>query len=214
MTIELLKTITLGLLSFTATNLDDFLLILMLFSIQTIPVRKIVIGQYIGMLGILMLSYSAGSAGSFLLSPRWIGIFGILPLIIGLADLFQKYRTPSWRSPSLSDSQEGKSNTASLQIFKTSKGSPSRIGIFTIAILTLVNGGDNIAVYSGLFAKRSKFDVCLLVTIYMILTAIWCIGGFFISSQGKWSKVINRFNTVAFPYFMIAIGLSILFKLI
>ena len=197
----MIKTIALGLLSFTTTNFDNFLLLLLLFSNKTIPTRTVLLGQYLGMLGILFLSYCVGSAGSFFLPARWIGVLGIVPLLIGLTQLVQGAQLNSRRGASPGDSRSG------LAKF-------SKIGVFTITMMTIANGGDNIAVYSGIFSVRSRFDILLLLGTYIILTAIWCIAGFSISSHKKWGKTIKHLNITVFPFAMIAMGLLILLKLV
>ncbi|MEO5969611.1 MAG: cadmium resistance transporter [Bdellovibrionia bacterium] len=211
-TYEFLKTITLGLVTFATTNIDDFLLILLFFS-QGISTQKIVIGQYLGMLGIFVLSYLVGSAMLFFLTPQWIGSLGIIPLVIGLRELYQRFRPNSnWRGHALS--QKGRTVGATISKASVAKEHPSKIGTFTIAIMTLANGSDNIAVYSSLFAEKAKFDIFLLIAVYLILTGAWCIGGYIIASGRKWSKAVNHFGKIVLPYTLIAIGFSIFFKLI
>jgi cadmium resistance protein CadD (predicted permease) len=197
--LEFIKIVTLGFFSFTMTNLDNFLLLLCLFSLGTISIHKIILGQFLGMSAILILSYLGGSAALVLFSAKWTGIFGIVPLFIGLKSLYE-IRVDSKNQ-----------NKSSIPFFdkRSSNG-----GVINVAFLTLANGGDNIAIYSGLFAERSELETFFLIFIFLILTGVWCVACFFLSSQKKWETLINRFKITIFPFAMILMGCSILFKLV
>lgn len=209
MTTDVFKTITLGFISFVATNLDDFLLLLLLFSAGTIPARKIVLGQYLGMAGILILSSFAGSVGTLLFPPSWVGILGLFPLTLGFIKLYQRYY------PRLAKNQSrDTSSIVTPDTIRLLAQQPSKVGTLAIAFMTLANGGDNIAVYSGIFSEKSNFHTFLLVLVFVFLTTAWCIGGYLLASHQKWKKFINYFNSTAIPYALIVIGFFILLKLI
>jgi cadmium resistance protein CadD (predicted permease) len=210
-TIEFIKTIILGLFAFVSTNLDDFLLLLMLFSTGTLSVRKIVLGQYLGMFGILILSCFGGSAGVTILSSEWIGLLGVLPLVMGLKKLSQIYWPKFAKTLSSFHSLYWNKNVFNIYF---SRKPSAKVGVLAIAAMTLANGGDNVAVYSGLFSEKSNSDVLLLILIFSFLTAVWCLGGFFLSSRERWKNFILRFNVLATPYALITIGIFILLKLI
>jgi cadmium resistance protein CadD (predicted permease) len=187
-TLSLIELITLGLISFISTNIDDFLLLLLLFSDKNIAPRKIVLGHMFGMVGIFILSYIANSVGTFLLPHSWIGLLGAFPLLIGLFQLSQKGRMK----------------------LKAQDRADSTVAIF---LITLANGGDNIAIYSNLFLDKSQSDIFVLIATYLVLAGIWCLGTFFISSQKKWSALMSRFGAITTPFALIVVGLFTLAKL-
>jgi len=82
---QFLPAISTGLTAFTATNLDDIVILLLFFS-QVKPIFKrkhIVAGQYLGFAALVLISLP-GFFGSFLLPRPWIGMLGILPTAIGI----------------------------------------------------------------------------------------------------------------------------------
>lgn len=74
-----------GLVAFVATNIDD-LLVLMLFFAQvnsTVWRQHIVAGQYLGFTILIVMSLPGFLGGLFLPQP-WVGLLGLLPILICL----------------------------------------------------------------------------------------------------------------------------------
>jgi cadmium resistance protein CadD (predicted permease) len=119
-----------GLTVFVATNLDDLLILLLLFSQveQTgLQRREILLGQYLGF-GLLVLASLPGFLGSLILPPAWIGLLGTVPLILGLERLLGQPEEQSTAVPVPAASVWG------------GILSPQAFGV---AALTVANGSDN-----------------------------------------------------------------------
>ncbi|HEY9767018.1 MAG TPA: cadmium resistance transporter [Coleofasciculaceae cyanobacterium] len=88
---ELVTTIPTGVTAFFATNLDDILVLLVFFSQVNDSFRRrhIVLGQYIGFT-ILVLASLPGFFGSLILPKPWIGLLGIVPIVIGIGRLLEE----------------------------------------------------------------------------------------------------------------------------
>ena len=77
-----------GLTAFTATNLDDILILMLFFSQVNAAFRKrhIVAGQYLGFTALVLASLPSFLGG--LLLPRpCIGLLGLVPIAIGISRL-------------------------------------------------------------------------------------------------------------------------------
>lgn len=85
---ELVIAISTGITAFTATNLDDILILLLFFSQVNAAFRRrhIVAGQYLGFTALVLASLP-GFFGSLIFPPDWIGMLGLLPIAIGLSRL-------------------------------------------------------------------------------------------------------------------------------
>src|ERR1017187_7630608 len=71
--------------AFASTNVDDFLVLIFLFS-RGIRFRTVVLGQYLGFLAILLLSLLCALFAQTL--PRiWIGLLGLVPVTVGILAL-------------------------------------------------------------------------------------------------------------------------------
>ncbi|WP_242017388.1 cadmium resistance transporter, partial [Microcystis wesenbergii] len=89
--IEIVIAISTGVAAFVATNLDDILILTVLFN-QTGKLfrrRDIVIGQYIGF-SLLVIASLAGFFGCFLIPTPWIRYLGLVPVILGIVSLLKE----------------------------------------------------------------------------------------------------------------------------
>ncbi len=85
---ELITLVSTGLTAFTATNLDDILILMLFFSQVNAVFQKkhIVTGQYLGFAALVMASLP-GFFGSLLLPRPCIGLLGLVPIAIGISRL-------------------------------------------------------------------------------------------------------------------------------
>ncbi|HEY9649922.1 MAG TPA: cadmium resistance transporter, partial [Coleofasciculaceae cyanobacterium] len=79
---------TTGLTAFVATNIDDIIILLLFFAQVDAKFRRrhIVFGQYLGFT-LLILASLPGFFGGLLVPHEWIGLLGLLPIVIGITQL-------------------------------------------------------------------------------------------------------------------------------
>lgn len=90
---SLLSAVIAAVTAFAATNIDD-IVILMLFFTQSnnFRPRHIIIGQYLGFT-VLIAASLPGFFGGMLLPRAWVGLLGLLPLVIGISHFWQSEET-------------------------------------------------------------------------------------------------------------------------
>ena len=164
--IEIVIAISTGVAAFVATNLDDILILTILFS-QTGKLfrhRDIVIGQYIGF-SLLVIASLAGFFGCFLIPTPWIRYLGLVPVILGIFSLLKE--------------EEKEEEPENVEVnLEGAKHSPfggwfdSRT--YSVAALTVANGSDNIGIYVPLFASSSVTSLIVIVSVFLILVGVWC----------------------------------------
>lgn len=166
--------IGIGVSAFAATNIDDIFVLMMFFSSSysssmAFPVRQIVLGQYMG-IGLLITISALGSLISLVVPPYIIGLLGIVPIAIGAKRLVQIIKKEDKISPPI----------------HAPKGSNSRrnkqyLPFLAVAAVTFSNGGDNIGVYTPMFAQyNSAGQVTTLIVVFMAMTAVWCIAAYYL----------------------------------
>jgi cadmium resistance protein CadD (predicted permease) len=74
--------------TFAATNIDDIFLLTLFFA-RKISAPRIVGGQYLGFIAILLLS-CLGALLTLSIPPRWIRLLGFLPLALGIKQLLHR----------------------------------------------------------------------------------------------------------------------------
>src|SRR4051812_12292080 len=113
----MLSTILIAAIAFVSTNIDDIFLLVGFFSDRSYKPSHIVLGQYLG-IGILVLVSALCAFVSLSVAPAYVGLLGVLPILIGVKKLWEVFRN---------DSGEEKKVVA-------------RGGIFSVSSVTIANG--------------------------------------------------------------------------
>ena len=199
--------IAIGVSAFVATNIDDIFVLMMFFSSSysssmAFPVRQIVLGQYIG-IGLLIAISALGSLISLVVPPYIIGFLGIVPIAIGTRRLVQiiikgdKTSVP----PSMDAAKESNNKKRNKQF----------LPFLAVTAVTFSNGGDNIGVYTPMFAQyNSVSQVTTLIVVFMLMTAVWCIAAYYLVNHPLVASRIRRIGHVVMPFVLIGLGIYIL----
>jgi len=79
--------------------------------------------------------------------------------------------------------------------------------------VTFSNGGDNIGVYTPLFAKyNAASQITALAAIFMAMTAIWCIAAYYLVNHPLVASKIGRIGHIILPFVLIGLGIYILIE--
>jgi cadmium resistance protein CadD (predicted permease) len=187
--------IAIGVAAFAATNIDDIFVLMMFFSFSsmTFPVKQVVLGQYIG-IGLLVAISALGSFISLAVPTHIIALLGIVPIVIGVKKLVV-FRN--------------KNESNSKQAIQDKK--KNNLAFVAVAAVTFSNGGDNIGVYTPLFAKyNSLSQITALATIFMAMTAVWCIAAYYLVNHPLVASKIRRIGHIILPFVLIGLGIYIL----
>jgi cadmium resistance protein CadD (predicted permease) len=194
--------IILGVTAFVSTNIDDIFLLIVFFSNSLkFSSYQVVIGQYIG-IGLLIVISIIASFISLVVPSFVIGFMGIIPVIIGIKKLFENYKSKNESTRNSAGTKEDKlrriTNTSSLSFLN-------------IAAVTFSNGGDNIGIYTPLFASNNTIgQVVILVTIFMIMTIVWCSIGYYLVNHSFLANRIRRLGHLVLPFVLIGLGIYIM----
>lgn len=187
--------IAIGVAAFAATNIDDIFVLMMFFSFSsvTFPVKQVVLGQYIG-IGLLVAISTLGSFISLAVPMYIIALLGIVPIVIGVKKLIM------FRKKNESNSKQAVQNKKK-----------NNLVFAAVAAVTFSNGGDNIGVYTPLFAKyNSVSQITALATIFMAMTAVWCIAAYYLVNHPLIASKIRRIGHIILPFVLIGLGIYIL----
>lgn len=170
-----------GTIAFSATNIDDIVFLTIFFS-QTPHRWHVIVGQYLGFTTLVLVSL-IGFFGGQVLPHEWLRLFGIAPIAIGIKKLFTK-RADHLKRPST--------------------------GMLDVAIVTFVNGADNVGIYAPLFAVSNVPRLIILVTVLYVLLAAWCVIGYAIHRHKAVAYTLERWGHRIGPVVLIALGIYIL----
>lgn len=183
-----------GITAFIASNIDDTFILMMLFSSLRFQTRHIVIGQFIG-IGVLIIISTLGALIALVLSPFFIALMGLIPIAIGIKRLLEYERNQTT------------DNNKTIQDKKRQKS----IHFLAVSGITIANGGDDVGVFTPLFAKYNTIvEVSTLVAIFMGLTVVWCALTYYFVNHPVIATRINRIGVMTTPFVLIGLGLYIL----
>lgn len=206
--IEIVIAISTGVAAFVATNLDDILILTILFS-QTGKLfrrRDIVIGQYIGFI-LLVIASLAGFFGCFLIPAQWIRYLGLVPVILGIFSLLKEEEEEEPENVEVD--LEGAKNSP----FGVAQGLPfggwfdSRT--YSVAALTVANGSDNIGIYVPLFASSTVTSLIVIVSVFLILVGVWCAIAYGLTSVPTIATILTSQGSTFVPCVLIGLGIFI-----
>jgi cadmium resistance protein CadD (predicted permease) len=178
---------------FATTNLDDLFILLGFFSDPRFRPRQVALGQF---LGIAML-YAASVATSLLamvVSPAYVGLLGLLPVVIGLGKI---------RELRPGVAVDGEDDAVP-------RG--GRWNVLTVAAVTIADGGDNMSVYIPIFATRSGWEVAAMGVVFAGMTLAWVGAAFWLTRHRTLGAPIRRHGRRVAPFVLVALGVYILYS--
>jgi len=179
---------------FVATNIDDIVVLTVLFAVAargTSRLRgwQIVAGQYLGLVTLIAVSFLA-ALGLTIVPDEWVGLLGLIPLAIGVLALVRTLRGQD-------DDDEAESALKA-------------VGLLGVAGITIANGGDNIAIYTPVFRTMSTTDALVTIVVFLVLLALWCLLARAIGTNEKVTEALEKVEHWLVPVVFIGLGVFIL----
>jgi cadmium resistance protein CadD (predicted permease) len=173
--------------AFAATNVDDIVILAVLFARTdaAFRARHIVLGQALGFAALVIAGLAAG-AGLLALPDEAVGLIGIVPIALGVRGLVQARRG--------GEDDEAPAAT---------------IGTLGVASITVASGADNVAVYAPLVATAGLDGFATTVVVFALLLAALLTAGRFIGSHPTVGRAVHRAGDYAVPVVLIALGVFI-----
>jgi cadmium resistance protein CadD (predicted permease) len=179
---------------FAGTNVDD-LVVLSLLSASSRATgrprrREIWAGQYAGVAVLAGVAVAAGR-GLARLPTHWIWLLALIPLGLGIVNLAVAIRSLRGGRP---------------------PRPPSAGGPLGVALLTIANGGDNVAAYTPFFAAIRAGQTAVTLAVFAVGVAVWCLAGGLLTRHARVTAAVGRYGHWILPVALILIGLYVLHK--
>jgi cadmium resistance protein CadD (predicted permease) len=176
---------------FASTNIDDFFVLVGFFADKNFRARHVVIGQYVGICALYVISAVAGLI-SLVIPTGYVGLLGLAPIAIGIKKLYYL-----WRNRETEESVSGFGGHGSN---------------LAVAAVTVANGGDNIAVYTALFATCQRVEVPVIGIVFAVMTALWCLGAHWLVNHRALGMPIRAQAHRIVPFVLIGLGILIFIR--
>lgn len=196
---DALPLVALGVTAFAATNLDDMLLLVLFFSNRSARPRDVFLGQAMGIGLLVTISLILSMMASVIPRP-WVGLLGLLPVLIGARELIARRQDAD---------DGGDAPRPNVTILQHDTGQRRAVAV---AAVTLANGGDNIGVYTPLFAAHSAAETLVLLLVFIFLTWVWLQGAYYLVHRSAMAGRLQRLGHAVYPYALIILGAIIMVK--
>src|SRR5215469_30523 len=196
---QLFPEILLAVVAFTSTNLDDLFLLSCLFVDVKFSTRSIIIGQFIGM-SVLVLASVLIAWFAVAIPGGWLALLGLAPFFLG-ATRFWKLWQERQANRTLSSSEF----VGPEQLNWTK----SRYAVWTVMILTVANGGDNLSVYIPLFSVQLGM-LPIYLTVFALMTGLWCLLAYYLTNHPLLRERLKRYGRILIPFVLVGVGLRVL----
>lgn len=186
-------------LTFVATNVDDLLILVLLFSQVGAGFgrRHIVAGQTLGFAALVAASLALGVVGALVIPDAWLGLLGLVPIALGVKQLL--------------DRDDDEAEAARELVGGDGRGllaAPT----FQVAALTIANGGDNVGVYVPLFARSSPAEILGTLAVFFALMGLLLLFGYRLTRQPRIAALTARYSHVLMPVVLILLGVAIILE--
>ncbi|MFI7426961.1 cadmium resistance transporter [Micromonospora sp. NPDC049836] len=172
---------------FAATNVDDIVVLTVLFVTARGTGRprpwQIVAGQYAG-IGTLVAVAVVAAAGLLVVPDPWPGLLGLLPIALGVRALLAR-RADGEEPPAVVN------------------------GLLGVAGVTIANGADNIAVYVPVFRSLDPVAGLVWLLVFAALVALWCAVAALLGNHPRVVDLVGRAGHRLVPLIFIAVGVTI-----
>lgn len=197
---ELITAIPTSITAFIATNLDDLVILTLLFSQvnATFRRRHIVIGQYLGFCTLVVASL-IGFLGGLVLPSHWIGLLGLVPITIGLNCLLN----PESDASAETETETEFSHSSAFASFLSPQA-------YSVAAMTIANGSDNVGIYMPLFANSTFSELLVIVAVFLLLVGVWCYMTYKLTSQRAIANLLKYYGNNLVPFVLIGLGVFII----
>lgn len=213
---DLFGTVVTAIGVFAGTNVDDIVVLTVLFLSARAAGRprpwQIWVGQYAG-IAVLVAVSAVTALGLTIVPDEWVGLLGLVPLALGVKGLVGAVRAggddeppPVAGGPTPAVAAEPVSVTGPMM----AAGPMTVAGPISVAGVTIANGGDNISVYTPLFRTIGVAGSVVTVVVFAVLVAVWCEAGSWLGSHRRVIAVVRRFGHWIVPAVFLVIGAVII----
>ena len=183
-----------SIIAFASTNIDDIFILTLFYGNKKFKDGEILGGQLLGIISLITVSLIGSLAGLFI-DPAYIGLLGLIPMYLGARGILGLI--------SAKIKGEERDNQPK------SKG---KNRVLAVAGVTFANGGDNIGIYTPLFAALTWANKIVMVTIFLAMTFLWCLAAQYLTKHPIVAKAVDKYGHLVTPFVLVLLGLYILYE--
>jgi len=191
------QTIISAIAVFISTSIDYLLIITIIFAQARTSRSKIHIvgGQYLGTALLVAASLLAAFVLHFIPQEWMIGFLGLVPIFLGIWAAFKK-----------SESEENEEE----EVLEKLEARKSTLLFWTITLITIASGGDNLGIYIPYFASMQAGKIAVAIIVFALAVSLLCFIGYKLSSVHLISETLEKYERIIVPVVYICLGIYIM----
>lgn len=183
---------------YISTSIDYLIILIILFAQLSQNKQKwhIYAGQYLGTGLLVGVSLVAGYVVNFVPEAWMVGLLGLIPIYLGI------------RFAIVGEGEEEEEE----EIIERLEQSKANQLFWTVTLLTIASGGDNLGIYIPYFASLDWAQTLVALLMFAIGIIIFCELSRVLSSIPLISETIEKYKRIIVPLVFIPLGLYIMYE--
>ena len=183
---------------YISTSIDYLIVLIILFAQLSQNKQKwhIYAGQYLGTGLLVGVSLVAAYVVNFVPEAWMVGLLGLIPIYLGI------------RFAIVGEGEEEEEE----EIIERLEQSKANQLFWTVTLLTISSGGDNLGIYIPYFASLDWAQTLVALLVFAIGVIIFCELSWVLSSIPLISETIEKYERIIVPLVFIPLGLYIMYE--
>lgn len=183
---------------YISTSIDYLIVLIILFAQLSQNKQKwhIYAGQYLGTGLLVGVSLVAAYVVNFVPKAWMVGLLGLIPIYLGIRFAIVGEGEEEEEEETIERLEQSKAN----QLF------------WTVTLLTIASGGDNLSIYIPYFASLDWAQTLVALLVFAIGVIIFCKLSRVLSSIPLISETIEKYERIIVPLVFIPLGLYIMYE--
>ncbi len=183
---------------YISTSIDFLIILIILFAQLSQNKQKwhIYAGQYLGTGLLVGASLVAAYVVNFVPEPWMVGLLGLIPIYLGI------------RFAIVGEGEEEEEE----EIIERLEQSKANQLFWTVTLLTIASGGDNLGIYIPYFASLDWSQTLVALLVFAIGIIVFCELSRVLSSIPLISETIEKYQRIIVPLVFIPLGLYIMYE--
>lgn len=183
---------------YISTSIDYLIILIILFAQLSQNKQKwhIYVGQYLGTGLLVGASLVAAYVVNFVPEAWMVGLLGLIPIYLGI------------RFAIVGEGEEEEEK----EIIERLEQSKANQLFWTVTLLTIASGGDNLGIYIPYFASLDWLQTLVALLVFAIGIIIFCELSRVLSSIPFISETIEKYERIIVPLVFIPLGLYIMYE--
>ena len=185
---------------YISTSIDYLIVLIILFAQLSQNKQKwhIYAGQYLGTGLLVGVSLVAAYVVNFVPEAWMVGLLGLIPIYLGI------------RFAIVGEGEEEEEEEE--EIIERLEQSKANQLFWTVTLLTIASGGDNLGIYIPYFASLDWAQTLVALLVFAIGVIIFCKLSQMLSSIPLISETIEKYTRIIVPLVFIPLGLYIMYE--